>query len=204
MKSPDYHEHFSAKSIDESKASVYFTPNDGHLSPMPSEMSPIHINYINDHMLNEAAGGFDGPWRSVALRNPSRSHHNPGQRKSFQLPADYLDENDESMGNFIVPDPVYADEPKFQDVIEESLENGSIPSLNHSSVGRHSSRRRKRKYDKEKSFSMLSIENEAFLMQDMTDYSKGARPKICDPQKYRKDSKGEFVGVLVDYNRLVG
>ncbi|CAG9797587.1 unnamed protein product [Chironomus riparius] len=190
LKSPDYHEHFSAKSIDESKASVYFTPNDGHLSPQPSELSPIHVNYINDHMLNEAAGGFDGgPWRSIAIRNSSRSHHNPGQRKSFQLPADYLDENDESMGNFIVPDPVYADEPKFQDVIEESLENGSIPSLNHSSVGRHSSRRRKRKYDKEKSFSMISVENEAFLMQDMTDFSKGARPKICDPQKYRKDSK---------------
>jgi hypothetical protein len=149
-------------------------------------------------MLNEAAGGYDdrAPWRAVSLRNSSRSHHNIGHRKSFQLPGDFLDENDEPMGNFIVPDPVYADEPKFQDVIEESVENGSIPSLNSFSTGRHSSRRRKKKYDRdrdrEKSFSMVSIENEAFLMQDMTDYSKGARPKICDPQKYRKDSKGKF------------
>lgn len=162
-------------------------------------MSPIHVNYLNDHMLNEAAGGFDdrAPWRSIALRGSSKSHHNTGQRNSFQLPADFLDENDESMGNFIVPDPVYAEEPKFQDVIEESLEQGSIPSLNSSSYGRHSSRRRKKKYDNEKSFSMLSIENEAFLMQDMTDFSKGARPKICDPQKYRKDSKGEFIKIFL-------
>uniref|UniRef100_A0AAG5DQJ0 Ig-like domain-containing protein n=1 Tax=Anopheles atroparvus TaxID=41427 RepID=A0AAG5DQJ0_ANOAO len=40
-----YLENFSAKSIDESKASVYFTPNDGHASPEP-QLSPIHINYI--------------------------------------------------------------------------------------------------------------------------------------------------------------
>ncbi|XP_053693086.1 uncharacterized protein LOC128741347 [Sabethes cyaneus] len=46
-----YLENFSTKSVDESKASVYFTPNEGHLSPEPSlqlQLSPIHINYIND------------------------------------------------------------------------------------------------------------------------------------------------------------
>ncbi|XP_053674822.1 uncharacterized protein LOC128725126 [Anopheles nili] len=41
-----YLENFSAKSVDESKASVYFTPNDDHASPEP-QISPIHINYIN-------------------------------------------------------------------------------------------------------------------------------------------------------------
>lgn len=192
LKSPDYHEHFSTKSVDESKASVYFTPNDGHLSPQPSQMSPIHINYMNDHMLrNEAAGGFDdhgASWRPVALRNSSRSHYLPGNRNSFQLPSDFLDENDESFGNFIVPDPVYVDEPRFQDVLDESIEHGSIPSLSSISTGR-STRRRKKKYDREKSLSVLSIENEAFLMQDMTDFSKGARPKICDPNKHRRDSR---------------
>ncbi|XP_055540031.1 uncharacterized protein LOC129726874 isoform X2 [Wyeomyia smithii] len=46
-----YLENYSTKSVDESKASVYFTPNEGHLSPEPSlqlQLSPIHINYIND------------------------------------------------------------------------------------------------------------------------------------------------------------
>uniref|UniRef100_A0A1Q3FU65 Ig-like domain-containing protein n=2 Tax=Culex tarsalis TaxID=7177 RepID=A0A1Q3FU65_CULTA len=53
FKSSDYNlkylESYSAKSVDESKASVYFTPNDGHLSPEPPlqlQLSPIHINYI--------------------------------------------------------------------------------------------------------------------------------------------------------------
>ncbi|XP_049283161.1 uncharacterized protein LOC125763756 [Anopheles funestus] len=42
-----YLENFSTKSVDESKASVYFTPNDDdHASPEP-QISPIHINYIN-------------------------------------------------------------------------------------------------------------------------------------------------------------
>ncbi|ETN66464.1 leucine-rich transmembrane protein [Anopheles darlingi] len=49
-----YLENFSAKSVDESKASVYFTPTDGdHASPEP-QLSPIHINYIDDeHILGE-------------------------------------------------------------------------------------------------------------------------------------------------------
>ncbi|KFB36689.1 hypothetical protein ZHAS_00003855 [Anopheles sinensis] len=43
-----YLENFSAKSVDESKASVYFTPNDEQddASPEP-QLSPIHINYID-------------------------------------------------------------------------------------------------------------------------------------------------------------
>ncbi|XP_058821411.1 uncharacterized protein LOC131683438 isoform X2 [Topomyia yanbarensis] len=54
-----YLENFSSKSVDESKASVYFTPNDGHLSPEPSlqlQLSPIHINYINDGTMGEGSG----------------------------------------------------------------------------------------------------------------------------------------------------
>ncbi|KAG4079290.1 hypothetical protein HA402_007982 [Bradysia odoriphaga] len=38
-------ESFSAKSVNESKASVYYTPTDYTLSP---HTSPIHINYMND------------------------------------------------------------------------------------------------------------------------------------------------------------
>uniref|UniRef100_A0A182MC07 Uncharacterized protein n=1 Tax=Anopheles culicifacies TaxID=139723 RepID=A0A182MC07_9DIPT len=43
-----YLENFSTKSVDESKASVYFTPNDDddQASPEP-QISPIHINYID-------------------------------------------------------------------------------------------------------------------------------------------------------------
>nr|XP_029732602.1 LOW QUALITY PROTEIN: uncharacterized protein LOC109402493 [Aedes albopictus] len=56
-------ENFSAKSVDESKASVYFTPNDGHLSPEPPlqlQLSPIHINYIQDDMGDVAGLGAVG------------------------------------------------------------------------------------------------------------------------------------------------
>lgn len=52
-------ENYSTKSIDESKASVYFTPNDGHLSPelpLQLQVSPIHINYINDCTMGESSG----------------------------------------------------------------------------------------------------------------------------------------------------
>lgn len=64
-KSSDYNlkylEHFSAKSVDESKASVYFTPNDGQMSPEPPlqlQLSPIHINYINDGVGEGEMGNF--------------------------------------------------------------------------------------------------------------------------------------------------
>lgn len=53
-----YLENCSAKSVDESKASVYFTPNDGHLSPEPPlqlQLSPIHINYI-EHEESDGLG----------------------------------------------------------------------------------------------------------------------------------------------------
>lgn len=43
---------FSAKSVDDSRASVYYTPTDGNTSP-ELQTSPIHINYIND--------SFDAP-----------------------------------------------------------------------------------------------------------------------------------------------
>lgn len=57
-------ENMSAKSVDESKASVYFTPNDGHLSPEPPlqlQLSPIHINYINDVTMGEGTSVPPGP-----------------------------------------------------------------------------------------------------------------------------------------------
>lgn len=64
-------ENFSAKSVDNSKGSVYYTPTDYTLSP---HTSPIHINYLNENepdfsdigfKLNGeperlVGGGFDG------------------------------------------------------------------------------------------------------------------------------------------------
>uniref|UniRef100_A0A182P4B2 Ig-like domain-containing protein n=1 Tax=Anopheles epiroticus TaxID=199890 RepID=A0A182P4B2_9DIPT len=42
-----YLENFSTKSVDESKASVYFTPNDDDQATPEPQISPIHINYLN-------------------------------------------------------------------------------------------------------------------------------------------------------------
>uniref|UniRef100_A0A182YQI2 Ig-like domain-containing protein n=1 Tax=Anopheles stephensi TaxID=30069 RepID=A0A182YQI2_ANOST len=42
-----YLENFSTKSVDESKASVYFTPNDDDQASPEPQISPIHINYLN-------------------------------------------------------------------------------------------------------------------------------------------------------------
>lgn len=215
----DYHEHFSAKSIDESKASVYFTPTDGHLSPQPPQMSPIHINYINEE---GATGGcdFDGArgsgWKSSAvLRNVVRSHHNPIQRRSFQLPTDFLDEADE--GNFIIPDQIYADLPKdddFRDVLDDAPLNrlmdaesmSSLSSVPNESINR---RRKKKKYrEKETRKANYSVENEAFLLQDMMDASTGARRKVRHQDmpttssasssqcSSRKESKGYKLRIL--------
>lgn len=200
----DYHEHFSAKSIDESKASVYFTPIDGHLSPQPLD-SPIHVNYLNEE---GAAGGCDieGTWRNaVVLRNPTRAHHGM-QRNSFILPTDYLDEADE--GNFIVPDPIYADLPQddFRDVLDDAPLNrlmdaesmSSLSSVPNESINR---RRKRKKYrDREVRKSNYAVENEAFLMQDMMDVSTGARRKVrhhhdvpTTSQCSRMESKGAFI-----------
>lgn len=174
-KSPDYHEHFSTKSFDESKASVYFTPTDGHLSPQPLQVSPIHINYINDGINGCEAAGYSD-WRAQSIRNVPKNH----QRNSFILPCDYLDEDDE-LGNFIIPDPVYNDDEfkfsmdRFQDVIDTPTT--SMMSINSNE---QSTRRRRKRY-RDHRRSRHSIENETLLMQDMvqdTDVSKGARPKV--------------------------
>lgn len=208
----DFHEQFSTKSIDESKASVYFTPIDGHLSPQPQEeLSPIHVNYINHD--EGAAGGFDDGWKSsvAVLRNPIRTHHNAVfQRNSFLLPTDYLAEADE--GNFIIPDPIYADPPKeddFHDVLDDIpagllMDAESMSSLSSIPNGSINRKRKKKKYrDRENKTSTFSVENEAFLLQDMMDVSTGARRKIkyfnVDPStssssqcSSRKESKGKF------------
>lgn len=189
-KSPDYHEHFSTKSVDESKASVYFTPTDGYLSPQPHQMSPIHINYINDGA--SCSGDYDearGLWRSVPLRGASRSNHS--NRASFQLPIDYLDEEDESPGNFIIPEPNYTDEPndRFLDVVESPVASTSLMSL--PLMSSHNSRRRKKRNCDQNSQNRCSVENETLLMHaiavpphDPYDVSKGARPKVYEFHHY--------------------
>lgn len=189
-KSPDYHEHFSTKSFDESKASVYFTPNDGHLSPQPLQFSPIHINYINEGMIGcESASFIDdarGNWRSNPIKQLANSRN---QRNSFTLPCDYLDEADESHSNFIVPEPNYnegvfrfSNNDRFQDVAETP--SSSLMSVNSSSD--HSSRKRKKRF-RDHRRSRPSIENEMLLMQDVVhDVSKGARPKIYGYHNYER------------------
>lgn len=190
-KSPDFHEHFSTKSFDESKASVYFTPNEGHLSPQPMQFSPIHINYINEDMIGCDSAGYDdeatGPWRSVSLRNVPKSH----QRNGFTLPCDYLDEEDEPYGNFIVPDPVYVDNG-FNDRFPDKTDTPTNPSL--MSIDRssdQSARKRKKRYREHR----RSRENETLLMRDMVhDVSKGARPKVYGIQSYGQKSPYDAIG----------
>lgn len=111
---------FSARSIDEStQRSVYFTPNEGHLSPQPLQTSPIHINYMND--ISDCDGILGEPsksWKSVtrAPKNFVHHHHhhpppsnplNPHHRYSYtpKLNPGFLDEEDEE--HFIIPDQVY-------------------------------------------------------------------------------------------------
>jgi hypothetical protein len=185
-KSPDYHEHFSTKSFDESKASVYFTPTDGHLSPQPLQTSPVHINYVEE--VNEASGFTDGPqWRSVPMRSSSRNR-NPCQRNSFNL--DFLDEADEPE-TFIIPEPIYNDDA-FHDVINTA--KSSMVSIN--SHAESSTRRRKKRY-RDHRRSRHSIENETLLMQEMEyDDSKGAKPKIYYGRKSRSDAVN---GELCDF-----
>lgn len=176
-KSPiDYHEHFSAKSIDESKASVYFTPNDdGHLSPQPSQLSPIHVNYIND----EGASA-----RALMMRSStsSRPHHSSTQRNSFQLPSDFVYLNEADEGNFIIPDQIYADQPKedrFDCIDIGDIEaEGSLSSLSSASEMNRNRRRKKKYRDRERIKSNFSVENEAFLMHEIMDESTGARRKV--------------------------
>jgi hypothetical protein len=198
-KSPDYHEHFSTKSFDESKASLYFTPNEGHLSPQPLQVSPIHINYMCDGPMRglEAAGYSDEAaraWQPSAMKSSLRGSKN--NSNNFTLPRDYLDEADEMHGNFIVPDPVYTDfafgssSERFQDTVDTP--STSQMSVNGQSSERSTRRRRKRYRDQ--LHSRHSIENETLLMQDMVhDVSKGARPKVYGIQSYvMKNEIGEY------------
>lgn len=152
------------------------------MSPQPLEFSPIHVNYIINHD-EGAVGGFDDYGRghcSKALKaSTSRA-----QRNSFLLPADYLDEADE--GNFIIPDPIYADLPlhkddKFHDVLDDVpldlIHDESLTSI-ASATDVHRSRRKKKYRDREKRKANYAVENEAFLMHEMMDVSTGARRKI--------------------------
>lgn len=200
-KSPDYLEHFSTKSFDESKASVYFTPNDGHLSPQPLQLSPIHINYINEGMIGcESAAFIDDAknhWRS----NPIMGGTGRNQRNSFTLPCDYLDEADESLGNFIIPEPVYNDSAfrfsnndRFLDAVDTPT--SSLMSVNSSSD--RSSRKRKKRF-REHRRSRPSIENEMLLMHDVVhDVSKGARPKVYGYHNYERANQQEPTGELTN------
>jgi len=199
-KSPDYHEHFSTKSIDESKASVYFTPTEGHLSPQP-QLSPLHINYINENMIGcESADEASGLWRAGLMRGSNRTHLTPGQRNSFHLPCDYLEEGDEGISNnFIVPDPLYCEVPlrlpseRFDDVIGTPTST-SMVSLS-STAGDTARRRKRRNHNKERELkSRYLVENEVLLMHEI-DTSKGARPKVYRFHHYDHKEPGSSGGL---------
>lgn len=162
------------------------------------QFSPIHINYINEGMIGCESGNFNdearGPWRSVSLKNVPRSH----QRNSFTLPCDYLDENDEPYGNFIVPDPVYADDgfsvscDRFQDVVN-TPSNSSMMSIDRSTD--QIARKRKKRYRDRR----RSRENETLLMQDMVhDVSKGARPKVYGLKTFGRKPSYDAIGELIE------
>lgn len=151
------------------------------MSPQPLDFSPIHINYINHE--DGAVGGFEDYGRAHCSKALKASTSRP-QRNSFLLPADYLDEADE--GNFIIPDPIYADLPlrddKFHDVLEDApldlILDDEIVSAIASTTDVHRSRRKKKYRDREKRKANYAVENEAFLMHEMMDVSTGARRKI--------------------------
>uniref|UniRef100_A0A182Q9Z1 Ig-like domain-containing protein n=1 Tax=Anopheles farauti TaxID=69004 RepID=A0A182Q9Z1_9DIPT len=72
-----YLENFSAKSVDESKASVYFTPNDDEQGSPEPQISPIHINYLDG---GHAVGGVLGEEDDLAAvsvgdHHLARHHH---------------------------------------------------------------------------------------------------------------------------------
>lgn len=123
-------ENYSAKSIDESKQSVYFTPNEGHLSPQPMQNSPIHINYINENMVGcesmlvgyNSAADFPRSWRSASTRTLKHQypHHHrfsyPYAYTSNQLPnnGSMLDEDEEVTQNFIIPEQTYNNNSQYK------------------------------------------------------------------------------------------
>lgn len=112
-------ENYSTKSVDESKASVYFTPNEGHMSPQPLQTSPIHINYMHDHYPGAASvlspnSSETTPklWKSVVVTRTPKKHvhhhnHHPHHRYSYtpKFNGSFLDEEDEE--NFIIPDQLF-------------------------------------------------------------------------------------------------
>lgn len=141
------------------------------------------MNYIINHD-EGAVGGFDDYGRGQCSRALKISTTR-AQRNSFLLPTDYLDEADE--GNFIIPDPIYADLPlkddKFHDVLDDAhphdliLDDESMSSI-ASACDVHRSRRKKKYREREKRKANYAVENEAFLMHEMMDVSTGARRKI--------------------------
>lgn len=149
---------------------------------MELQVSPVHINYINED--SEASGYSDVGWRSVPLFSSSRNR-NPNQRNSFTLPFDYLDEADE--GNFIIPDPVYADDAYY------NMADVSKTSMSSVAAQPDQGSRKRRKRYKDHRRSRHSIENETLLMQEMVyDDSKGARPKVYYSRKnFPETANGE-------------
>ncbi|CRK98115.1 CLUMA_CG011483, isoform A [Clunio marinus] len=195
-KSRDYHEHFSAKSFDESKASVYFTPNDGHFSPQPLQGSPIHINYISEEVNDSEVASYSGDWHGLVSQPELRNHH-PGKRNNLTFARDYIDETEESsMGNFIIPDPDYrnynvrgsSSEQSQNDMKTTSLL--SLSSTNSNTEWSSKARKKEKVHNENRQRSRHSVEHETLLMHDRMEkaVSTGARPKIYYGRNNYKDS----------------
>lgn len=203
-KSLDHHEQFSTKSMDESRASLYFTPTDGHLSPQPMQDSPIHINYINENMIGCENANNKSSWR---FRNPL---HNA--RNNFFFPihlgTNFLTENTTDIhGSFIIPEQIYNDEvynlscDQFDDlnfkpipIPSEAFQDSAMPSTSVASMpstsGYNNHRKQRRHREKDRRRARNTVENENLLMQEMMEggRNKGARSKAYEFQHYDHNS----------------
>lgn len=207
-KSSDLHEHFSTKSMDESRASLYFTPTDGHLSPQPMQDSPIHINYINENMVGCENANNKSSWR---FRNPLKQQHYSARNNFFfpiHLGTSFLTEtNNDVHGSFIIPEQIYNDEvynlscDQFDDlnfkpipIPNDAFQDSAMPSTSVASMpstsGYNNHRKQRRHREKDRRRARNGVENENLLMQEMMDAgrTKGARSKVYEFQHYDHNS----------------
>lgn len=199
-KSSDHHEHFSTKSMDESRASLYFTPTDGHMSPQPMQDTPIHINYINENMVGCENANNKSSWR---FKNPLK------QQFFFpiHLGAGFLTNDTDVHGSFIIPEQIYNDQAynlscdQFDDlnfkpipIPSDAFQDSAMPSTSIASMpstsGYNNHRKQRRHREKDRRRARNGVENENLLMQEMMDTgrTKGSRSKAYEFQHYDHNS----------------
>lgn len=121
-------ENFSGKSVNESKASVYYTPTDYTLSP---HTSPIHINYLNEKRVgcNDYAdiGGFQltfEPDRLVGGSNVLKNLDNSCALNTYNV-VDLNHRDDDDGGGGGGSDDYYDDEEGATAIKVNNMFNGN-------------------------------------------------------------------------------